>query len=165
MRWIPGLLPFLLFLPTAEGRDNVALLGVVALERKDGQVVAAHVLKKSPAVKAGVKKGDLLLALNGRRLRKAPDVDAILDGLEAGTDVTVTVRRGEEPERELTAKLVARAKYTGEFLTGQKSRGRTGFKSPGWFGYAWANTSEERPAPTPENTKGKVVVFHAFQSW
>ena len=38
-------------------------------------------------------------------------------------------------------------------------------EAPAWNIYAWENVKKGQEPPTRENTKGKVVVFHCFQSW
>ena len=34
-----------------------------------------------------------------------------------------------------------------------------------WLAYAWTNVAEDQKPPTLRNTRGKVVVIHAFQGW
>ncbi len=69
-RWIALflLMPVLL---SAQGSalriENTVLLGIVPAPAKDGLWVI-HVLAKSPAAKAGVRAGDRLLELNGKKL-------------------------------------------------------------------------------------------------
>ena len=46
-----------------------------------------------------------------------------------------------------------------------RNRGSTGFKAPGWYAYAWANVPDDAEPPNAQNTSGKVVVIHSFQSW
>ncbi len=143
-------------------RENAALLGIVSIE-KDKKVFIAHVLKRSPAQRAKVKAGDELVKIGTRAIKRHSDVDAALKEYTPGASVGVVVKR-EGARVVLRAKLIARRKYKADFLK-PMARGRKGFKAPPWFAFAWANIAEGREAPTLENTKGKVVVFHTFQSW
>lgn len=151
------LLLFLCALPVLAQEPNPALLGVVAVEGERG-VLVADVVAKSPAALAGLAAGDRLLTIDGREIRRARDVDAALSGKKQGDEVVVAYRRGEQ-RAEARAKLAARP---GRDAT--RKRGETGFEAPAWHVYAWANVKKDE-TPTPESTKGKVVVIHAFQSW
>ena len=59
----------------------------------------------------------------------------------------------------------------GDLLPLTKTEYVTGFEAPDWYAYGWerhdadSNRSSAVDAPTRENTAGKVVVIHAFQSW
>ena len=141
-------------------KENPALLGIVAAP-EGSRIVVAHVLKKSPAAKAGLKKGDEILSIDGNKIAKPKDVDAALSGFSGGQKVTVEYRRGET-KATANAKLIARGDYRGDFLKRQR-RGATKFKAPEWFIYSWAQAGDT--PPTLETTKKKVVVIHCFQSW
>ena len=52
--------------------------------------------KEGPAEKAGILKGDFIIALNGERIYKMSDLTDIIDKLEEGDTVTVTVARYTE---------------------------------------------------------------------
>jgi len=141
----------------ALAQENGAFLGVVAVEGEKG-VVLAEVITKSPAAAAGLLAGDGLTAIDGREIRRAADVDAALAGKRPGDEVLVAYRRGEA-KAEARAKLAPRPRRDES-----RKQGETGFEAPAWHAYAWANVKKD-DAPTPESTKGKVVVIHAFQSW
>ena len=145
--------------------ENVALLGIVAVpvaqEDQGATIVVAHVLKKSPAAKAGLAKGDELLSIAGKKIEKPQDIDAALASFARKDKVDVEYRRAGQTAT-VNAKLIARKDYKGDFLKRQ-TRGKTGFKAPDWFVYAWEQARGE--PPTRVNTKGKVVVLHCFQSW
>ena len=78
----------------------------VQLERRGAEVVVAGVLDGSPAARAGIRVGDVLVALDG--ILAAPrDVIETTRALEGppGTRVMLTLRRGEvEREYRLTRK-------------------------------------------------------------
>ena len=90
-------------------------------------------------------------------------MDAALSGAAAGDKVAVVYRRAKK-KATATARLAARRDYRGDFFK-SPGRGRTGFKAPDWYVYAWANVRKGKEPPTRKNTKGKVVIIHCFQSW
>jgi len=142
--------------------ENEALLGVVAEPHAKG-VRVMHVLAESPAAKARLEEGDVIALLGTDRIESLWNLDDALAGKKPGEEVEIGYIRGRKRVKT-KARLTAREDYDGDFLD-RRRRGATGFDAPPWFAYAWANTSRRRPAPTRENTEGKVVVFHAFQSW
>ncbi|HEX5135907.1 MAG TPA: PDZ domain-containing protein, partial [Planctomycetota bacterium] len=153
------LLLLLCALPAAAQDENPAFLGVVAVER-DEAVVVAEVIEGSPAAASGLRAGDRLVSVVGREIRRAADVGLALAGRKPGDEARVSYKRGDAAA-EARAKLADRAKCA---ALKSRKRGETGFHAPVWHGYAWANV-EEGKGPSPETTKGKVVVIHAFQSW
>ena len=157
------LLFLLLLCSAAIPRDrNDALLGVVRVER-DGKVLVAEVLSRSPALKAGLAAGDQLLEIDGKDIKVAADVDNALKALRAGDEIPILYKRGEK-KKTVTAKLVKRGDFI-PLVVRTRPRGRTGFEAPAWHIYAWSNVKKKGTAPTRENTKGKIVVIHCFQSW
>ena len=79
--------------------QNVVGIGVL-LGTKDGQPVIVSVVPKSPAQAAGLKAGDLLVAVNGQDVTSAtPDQIVTQVRGEAGTTVQITVERPSTGER------------------------------------------------------------------
>jgi formylglycine-generating enzyme len=73
------------------GGDRVG----ISIARRNGAVIAADVVPGSPAKKAGVQVGDIVLSLDGKDVRRSP-VFAIEDMfLSFGDTCQLTVRRGE----------------------------------------------------------------------
>lgn len=142
--------------------DNDALLGVVAVPSDRGVELVA-VIPESPAAEAGLQVGDQLLKLDKQALEQPADLDAALARLEPGDAVELKARRNKKP-LAVEATLVQRAEFDSSFLK-RRRRGETGYEAPAWYGYAWANVGKKEAPPSKENTAGKVVVVHAFQSW
>jgi predicted metalloprotease with PDZ domain len=147
---------------TAQERANEALLGVVAVQRESGTIISA-VLPQSPAAKAKLKKGDMLVSIAGRAIKSPEDVNKALKEAKPKSNMKVVFRR-EERDSTVDAKLMAREDYDHDFLK-RRRRGETGYKASAWHAYAWGNLKDGQKAPALEDCKGKVVVFHAFQSW
>jgi serine protease Do/serine protease DegQ len=77
------------------GRLGISMTDVVGGE---GAVVS-EVQAGSPAVQAGVRKGDVVVGLNGRPVRGAAELRARLGVVPVGETVELQVRRGQEMQR------------------------------------------------------------------
>jgi len=110
---------------------NSGFLGIRLREEEDGPVID-DVTKGSAAEKAGLKKGDMVLSVAGKRMASAERLIAAIQRYKAGEVVSMKVRRGEE-EKELKAKLGSRPSSLfsrGDRMNqmgGELSRKRTGF--------------------------------------
>lgn len=90
------------------GAKSAMAWGGACLERSgSGAVSVASVAPGSPAAKAGLKSGDVVLAVNGKSVATAADRAACSASGEcrAGQNVTYTVRRGSAT-KEVKLKLV-----------------------------------------------------------
>ena len=67
----------------------------------------AAVMKGSPAEKAGIQKGDILLAMDGVEMKDLRSFSQMLARHSAGDVVKIRFKRGEE-EKTVEATLVAR---------------------------------------------------------
>jgi len=69
----------------------------VLIEKKDkGVVVIADVVPKSPAKEAGLKKGDILLEVDGKKVEESFDVIYVVNRKKEGDTIKLTVRRDKE---------------------------------------------------------------------
>ena len=84
-------------------------LGVGLDDRIDGGqgAIVAEVESGTPAAEAGVRVGDLVVAIDGAPLDGAVGMIAAIRDLEPGDDVTITVVRDGDP-LDLTATLTTR---------------------------------------------------------
>lgn len=126
----------------------------------DQDIVISEPYENSPALKAGLKAGDVLLAIDGKTIKgKSPDeVSDILKGFP-GTEVDITVSRpGERKELVLKLKreevVISNVPYSGML--------------PGDVGYialttfsrdAGANVAKALEALKAENPNMKGVIF------
>ena len=95
--------------------DDFVGVGIV-IEDKSGQTVITDVLEDSPASEAGLRAGDIILAVDGTPItgRTLEQVSLMIRGNE-GTQVTLTIRRAgaEQPQtitmarRRLTQRVVS----------------------------------------------------------
>jgi serine protease Do len=74
---------------------SARLRRAVGLPERDGLLVRG-VEDGSPAARAGLHRGDLLVAAGGRDLQRADDLFAVLDALDEGAELSIKVVRGVE---------------------------------------------------------------------
>jgi len=101
------------------GRVSRGWVGIGFSENEDGQVEVNDVEKDSPAELAKIQEGDILAAIDGRRVTGAPMVRSEIRGRKPGEDVKfgvirdgktveIKVKLGEYPEMEVKRELEAR---------------------------------------------------------
>jgi len=86
-------------------RDHLTRAGAL-LSRRDGQVRAESVLPNSPADHAGLRAGDVVLAVDNREMSAwdLPELSTLFDDGDPGRKVPVRIRRGDQ-EKKLKIKL------------------------------------------------------------
>lgn len=99
---------FLVFMPPA-ALPPQALMGIVlTLDKELGSVVIEEVRPQSPALKAGIQKGDILITLEGQPVATPDDVRIILVDKKVGDPITATIKR-QRPlfsDYELTLEVI-----------------------------------------------------------
>lgn len=86
-----GLADYILF-PEFVPAPEPPKLGVIINETEDG-VEVEKVIKGTPAYKAGIKKGDILLSLDDRKIKGLDDLKIFLLNKNRGDKVRATLRR------------------------------------------------------------------------
>jgi S1-C subfamily serine protease len=89
----------------APARVARRLRRAVGLPERDGLLVHG-VEREGPAARAGVRKGDLLVAAGERELARVDDLHAALESVAPGAELRLTAVRGVE-EREVVVALPA----------------------------------------------------------
>lgn len=85
-------------------------LGITS-EATRGRVVVARVSAESPAQKAGIEKGDVIVAVGGKAVRDLSDFYNTLWGIgPAGAEITLTLMRAAAV-REITVKSIDRLDF------------------------------------------------------
>ncbi len=90
----PELADYLMFVSPYPLQD-LPVLGV-ALEEKESGLAIENLVPHGQAHKAGLKKGDVLLALDGKDVQALEDIKIALLYREKGQTVRVRIRRGQE---------------------------------------------------------------------
>lgn len=86
---------------SAKMSGNSVGIGVYIVQTDDG-IEIVYVMQSSPAMEAGMKKGDVIVAINGKRIADVGYNEAVsLVAGTAGTKVTLTVRR-DGAEQDIT---------------------------------------------------------------
>ncbi|PZT72042.1 MULTISPECIES: S41 family peptidase [unclassified Streptomyces] len=94
-------------------------VGLAARRSADGQVAVARVQPGSPADRAGIRPGDLLRTVDGRRVDRMPvsDVVALLRGDRTGAKAGSTVRLGVRRGAATRTETLRRARLAVESVT------------------------------------------------
>jgi membrane-associated protease RseP (regulator of RpoE activity) len=99
---------------TSKGRLGVMVMSLTPELRAhfaapaDRGVLVARVDPATPAAKAGIEVGDVIVEVRGRKIDAAPDVLSAINDLGKGAQVTITVLRDGKP-RSLDATLTDHA--------------------------------------------------------
>ncbi|MBI5530493.1 MAG: trypsin-like peptidase domain-containing protein [Candidatus Doudnabacteria bacterium] len=62
----------------------------------DSGALVASVADQGPAFKAGIKQGDIIVAVNGVALGKMLEIDSVLQKYQAGNQIMLKILRGQE---------------------------------------------------------------------
>ena len=82
---------------------NKAVLGVITEKQEAGGATVVEVSEGSPAEKAGLKKGDVITGVNGKKISEPQDLYESIGEMEPGEKVTVTYKRnGKEAKASAT---------------------------------------------------------------
>jgi len=93
---------FIWYVPYENIDERRVRMGI-RMEEREGRLFVVSVAPESPAEKAGIAKGDELVAFDGHPLKESVDVHFLVGEKRAGDAVQVTVRRvGEEKTLPLT---------------------------------------------------------------
>jgi serine protease Do len=92
-----------------KGRVSRAFLGIVPADRDGAEgAEVVRVIPDSPAIRAGIRLGDVILSLNNVAVRRAADVTSILRRMKPGDKVQIDILRGAQRLR-ITVTLGERA--------------------------------------------------------
>jgi len=93
---------FVWYVPFESLEENRVRMGI-RMEEREGRIFVEAVVPGSPAAKAGMEKGDELVAFDGDPVRESIDVSYRVGEKREGDKASVTVRRaGEEKTLEVT---------------------------------------------------------------
>jgi membrane-associated protease RseP (regulator of RpoE activity) len=124
---------------TSKGRLGVVVMGLTPELRThfgapgDRGVLVAHVDPGTPAAKAGIAVGDVIVQVRGQTIDSAADVLAAVEELGKGAHVEVTILR-DRASRSLDVKLTNEAASASSSST--------------WF-HRWMKAFETDPFATP----------------
>lgn len=148
---------FLLSLPVSlwGGFLGVGNLEPVDVEGRKG-VRVGEVIEESPAAKAGLRAGDVLLEIDGKDASDPEKLVKRIGKTPAGTEVTVRFLREGKPE---SLRVV---------LGGPPARPQAGIEgkqASSWEVKEWKNLPEGKATLDLPDLAGKVVYLYCFQAW
>jgi Do/DeqQ family serine protease len=119
-------------------------------------VAVTSVVSGSPAEKAGLKTGDIILKLNGKDVNDANTLRNEIAGMRPGTDVTLTLWRNGQ-QQDVHARLTELTPDNARTLRQSENQG--GAPAGGKLGLAISPLTPDlaREVGVPGNTKGLVV--------
>ena len=95
------------------------------IDERDGQILIHSVFNNSPAQNAGLKSGDIIVAVDGTQIEgETVEHSALRIRGQAGTDVVLTIKRGENEPFDVT---ITRAEVVIPSLTTEMLSGNVGY--------------------------------------
>jgi len=137
---------------------NPELAQAFGISQTEGAVVAS-VAPQSPADKAGLRQGDVVVAVNGRTVRNASDVRNQIGLTRAGQKVTLDIVRDGD-RRQVTAAVSDRAD-----VTATAGGGAAGVRNPVLSGATFSDIPEGVPHFEGENGVFVVDVERGSRAW
>ncbi len=91
-----------------DNRGGAAYLGVLFDAKVHDAAMVLSVNPGSPAETAGMRQGDMILAMNGQEIRSYPEVISMIRAMRPGQEVDIVIRRGQS-DTQVFAVLGAQA--------------------------------------------------------
>lgn len=106
-----------------ERRYSESYSGIgISVEEKKGKLLITHVIKDGPAEQGGLRKGDRIIAVDGKKVRSVDDASDRIGG-EAGTDVVLKLKRGgQDVTVTLTRQEVEEDSVDSKFLKSENGK-------------------------------------------
>ena len=140
--------------------DKNVGVGIRTIQDSDGNMEVVEVFPNSPAEKSGIKKGDVILSIDGREVIRTSYGEAVnsLDGA-AGTSVSFSILRKTEgaDTKDAASRItvpVTRAEYRRSTLSSSVINGNVGYLSISEF---QASTKEQFTDAINSLTEKKVA--------
>ena len=125
------------------------LAKALEVEEQSGALVS-DVMSDSPAEKAGVERGDIIIDFNGHKIADSRDLPAKVAATPVGEEVKLTVLRDGE-EKELAVSV-------GELAADNSRPGKTGGGSKGKWGLQLHDLNEDVAAQLRIETRAGVAI-------
>lgn len=106
-----------------ERRYSESYSGIgISVEEKKDKLLISHVIKDGPAEQGGLRKGDQIISVDGKKVRSVDDASDRIGG-EAGTDVVLKLKRGgQDVTVTLTRQEVEEDSVDSKFLKSENGK-------------------------------------------
>lgn len=106
-----------------ERRYSESYSGIgISVEEKKDKLLIFHVIKDGPAEQGGLRKGDQIISVDGKKVRSVDDASDRIGG-EAGTDVVLKLKRGgQDVTVTLTRQEVEEDSVDSKFLKSENGK-------------------------------------------
>lgn len=78
---------------TCSGYENCNKVLGVALEEKSNQIAVVDIMENTPAEHAGILEDDIIVAINGEKVRSIDDVKRSINSVEGGESINIEISR------------------------------------------------------------------------
>ena len=117
-------------------------------------ILVVHVDTDSPAAKAGIKAGDVVLKIDGKSVADEEDLRRAVDGLEAGKEASLTVQRDGKASGPQGDRRRHEARAARDHLAGSQ-------RSPSGYAGAPAYPEEDRMRRRPASLAAALLFLTA----
>jgi predicted metalloprotease with PDZ domain len=122
------------------------------LSTQDGLASVSTAIADGPAYKAGIIAGDLIVSMNGQRIRSTADLDAQLKLIKPGDTVTLAYFRYDRlHEVEFKADGRLDGKWTVRRVKTPTDEQKAVYES--WLGQMWPESKKTEPAAETKGTE------------
>jgi hypothetical protein len=127
--------------------DSDPAIGVTVVERGGIGVRVMGVAQRSPAAQAGIRPGDTILEVNGRRVDSAPQLVSVIQESEAGETAELAVVR-EGREYQVEVRLSTRERVLPDRLRQAGSEDQQGQQGQQQYGQSDQNRQQGQAGQT-----------------
>jgi S1-C subfamily serine protease len=145
----------------AEPQKPRGVMGITAVESEDRGLVVSVVNDKGPADKAGIKKDDIILKVNGTEVKGFAELEKALTEAKAGDKLKLTVKRGDETkEIEIVLGSPETSALFPPVRAAVAAASQVEGGQPVYLGVALLEESVAAPAPAAPSTEGARVAIN-----
>jgi len=146
------------FESTAQAGNSQSYLGI-AMQDRGGRAIINGVNRNSEAGRAGLRKGDVIVSLNGQKVKKVSEVSAFLKKLKPGSQFFMELQRNGAAiaKRVRVGNRPQVKRHAADYLVGGKSERRDGFSAI----FTHDATFQQKEVGTPVfDLDGEFVAFN-----
>ncbi len=142
----------------AQAGNSQAYVGI-AMQDRNGRPMISGVNRNSEAGRSGLRKGDVILSLNGQKMKKVSEVSAFLKKLKPGSQFFMELQRNGAAiaKRVRVGNRPQVKRHAADYIVGGKSQRRDGFTAV----FTHDATFQQKEVGTPVfDLDGDFVAFN-----